>query len=164
MTVTAHLFPSAQQEMGTKLLELATDNLFILLVATGTFNWVASSQAYTTVADFLTNAGLSAGGAVTEVSTSGTAYARQALSGVTLATAGLVTTLGCANPTWAAATITSLYAAFFDAGAGGSGASANDATTNKLLCYWDFGGAQASSAGTFEVQVNGGGLCTFTAS
>jgi hypothetical protein len=164
MTVTAHLFPNAQQEMGTKLVELATDSLFVLLVATGTFNWVAATEAYTTVEDFLTNAGFGGGGAVVEQSTVGTAYARQALTGVTLTTTGLVTTLGCANPTWAAATISALYAVFFDAGAGGSGASANDATSNKLLCYWDFGGVQASSAGTFEVQVNSGGLCTFTAS
>jgi hypothetical protein len=164
MAVTAHIFPELQQETGTKTLQLATDALFVLLIATGTFNWVASSQAYTTVADFLTNAGLSAGGAVTEVSTSGTAYTRQALGGVSLTTTGLVTTLTCSNPSWAASTISAKYAVWYAGGAGGSGVSANDATTNKLMAYWDFGGAQASSAGTFTLQVNASGLLTFTAS
>jgi hypothetical protein len=164
MAVTAHLFPNAQQVMGTKAVQLATDNLYVLLVATGTFNWVASTEAYAKVSEFLANSGSGGGGAVTEVSTSGTAYARQLLAGVTLTTTGLVTTLTCTSPSWAAATISAKYALFYDGGSGGSGATANDATSNLAICYWDFGGVQASSAGTFAVQVNAGGLCTFTAS
>jgi hypothetical protein len=162
MTVTAHLFPEAQQALASQAFNLATDSLFVLLVATGTFVFGATPYGYTNVSQFMGGDGTN--GALAEVSTSGTAYARQALTSVTLATAGLVTTLGCANPTWAASTITAKYALFFNAGAGGSGVTANDATTNKLICYWDFGGTPTSGAGTFEVQVNSGGLCTFTAS
>jgi hypothetical protein len=162
MAVSAHLFPQADQGMASKTLELATDALFVLLIATGTFTWGATPYGYSTVSQFL--AGDGTNGAVTEESTSGTAYARQALTSIVLSTTALVTTLTCANPAWATATISAKYAVWYDGGAGGSGASANDATTNKLLCYWDFGGAQASSAGTFTLQVNASGLLTFTAS
>jgi hypothetical protein len=162
MAVTAHMFPEAQQALASKSFNLSSDALFVLLVATGTFTFGATPYGYTKVSQFM--AGDGTDGALVEVSTAGTAYARQALTSVTLATAGLVTTLGCANPTWTAATISAKYALFFDAGSGGTGVTANDASTNLLLCYWDFGGVQASSAGTFAVQVNSSGLCTFTAS
>ena len=162
MSVSAHIFPELQQETGTKTLQLATDALFVLLIATGTFTFGATPYTYTTVSQFL--AGDGSNGAVVEVSTSGTAYTRQALGGVSLTTTGLVTTLTCSNPSWAASTISAKYAVWYAGGAGGSGVSANDATTNKLMVYWDFGGAQASSAGTFTLQVNASGLLTFTAS
>ena len=162
MSVSAHIFPELQQETGTKTLQLATDALFVLLIATGTFTFGATPYTYTTVSQFL--AGDGSNGAVVEVSTSGTAYTRQALGGVSLTTTGLVTTLTCSNPSWAASTISAKYAVWYAGGAGGSGVSANDATTNKLMAYWDFGGAQASSAGTFTLQVNASGLLTFTAS
>ena len=162
MSVSAHIFPELQQETGTKTLQLATDALFVLLIATGTFTFGATPYTYTTVSQIL--AGDGSNGAVVEVSTSGTAYTRQALGGVSLTTTGLVTTLTCSNPSWAASTISAKYAVWYAGGAGGSGVSANDATTNKLMAYWDFGGAQASSAGTFTLQVNASGLLTFTAS
>ena len=162
MSVSAHIFPELQQETGTKTLQLATDALFVLLIATGTFVFGATPYGYTTVSQFL--AGDGSNGAVAEVSTSGTAYTRQALGGVSLSTTGLVTTLTCSNPSWAASTISAKYAVWYAGGAGGSGVSANDATTNKLMAYWDFGGVQASSAGTFTLQVNASGLLTFTAS
>src|ERR1017187_7487577 len=130
MSLTTHVFPNIQQLAAQKSVELATDASFVLLIASGTFAFNATSEAYTKVSQFL--AGDGTNGAVTEVSTSGTAYTRQALASITLATSGLVTTLGCANPTWAASTITAKYALFYTAGSGGSGVSGNDATSNQI--------------------------------
>ena len=161
MTVSAHVFPNIQQLAATKAVHLDTDASFVLLITTGTFNFVAATEAYTTVAQFLANTGSGGGGAVTE--TSGGSYARQALSSITLATSALVTTMGCANPSWAASTITAKYALFYTCGSGGSGASANDATSNLLMAYWDFGASPASSAGAFTLTVSGSGLITWTA-
>jgi hypothetical protein len=161
LSLTAHVFPNIQQLAATKAVHLDTDASFVLLITTGTFNFVAATEAYTTVAQFLANTGSGGGGAVTE--TTGGSYARQALSSITLATSALVTTMGCANPSWAASTITAKYALFYTCGSGGSGASANDATSNLLMAYWDFGASPASSAGAFTLTVSGSGLITWTA-
>jgi hypothetical protein len=127
-------------------------------VASGTFNWVAATEAYVTVSDFLTNAGASGGGALTEVSTSGTGYTRQSLTSVTATNSGLVTTLTCANPSWAAATFSANYAFFYDAVT-----DTND-TTRLLICYWDLGGTDTVSSGTFTLNINASGLVTWTSS
>jgi hypothetical protein len=165
MALTPHVWPNVDQASLSKTLNLNNgDNLFVLLISSvSTFTWVASSEAYTTNSQFLTNAGSGAGGALTEVSTSGTGYTRQQLTGVALTTSGLVTTLTCNNPTWPSSTISAKYAMFFDAGTGGNGTSANDGT-NVPLAYWDFGGTNSSSSGSFTLTISGSGLITWTAS
>ena len=167
MAVSAFVWPNVDQASITKTFNLgaAQDSLYVMLYATGTFTWSAGSftpRTYTTVSQF--TAGDGTNGALVEVSTSGTAYTRQALTGVSATTTGQVTTLTCANPTWPSSTISAKYAVFFDAGTGGSGVTANDAGSNKLLCYWDFGGTNSSSSGSFTLTIAGGGLITWTAS
>lgn len=153
MAVTAHTFPSYYQALGTKKINLTSDTLQVLLVASGVYAWNSTAQAAVTVHDFLT-----ANGTLTEVSTSGTAYTRLSLSGVTYTTTGLVTTLTCTSPSWGSSTIAAEYALFFDNTVGGSD------TTNQVICYWDFGGTDSSSAGIFSLNVNGSGLDIITAS
>lgn len=160
MAQAAHVFPNITQQMGANTgtqINLATDTLKVGLVATGTFNWVAATEAYTTVSQFLTNAGAGGGGALTEVSGGG--YARLALSGVTYTETGLVSTLTCSNPTWTSVTFSSLYAFFYDFTAGGS-----SDTNGLMLCYWDFGGTQTVAGASFTLTINASGLITWTSS
>lgn len=162
MAQAAHIFPGFTQAMGVNSgpVNLSSDTLKVGLVAGGsTFNWVSATQAYTTVSQFLTNSGSGGGGALTEVSTSGTGYIRQALTSVTYTESGLVSTLTCSNPSWSAATFTAVYAFFYDFTAGGS-----SDTNGLMLCYWDFGGNQTVAGATFTLTISGSGLATWTSS
>lgn len=162
MAQAAHVFPNITQQMGANTgtqINLSSDTLKVGLVASGTFNWVAATEAYTTVSQFLTNSGSGGGGALTEVSTSGTGYTRQALSSVTYTESGLVSTLTCANPSWASASFSAVYAFFYDYTAGGSSDS-----NGLILCYWDFGGTQTVTSATFTLTISGSGLVTWTSS
>lgn len=138
MAIVAHAYPQAVQKLATKQLNLSTDSLKVLLLASYT---AASSHA--TMADVLA--------AATEASGTGYTSGGQALSSVSVATSGNLTTLTCANPTWPTSTITAAYAVFYDA-QGGTNSS------NIPLVYWDFGGSQASAAGTFTIGINASGL------
>lgn len=156
MAVTAHAFPNLTQQMGTKQFSLNNVDTLKVGLATGTFNWVTATQAYTTVAQFLANAGSGGGGALTEEA--GAGYSRQTLTSVSFTTTGLVNTLTCANPSWANSTFSDKYAFFYDAAV-----DTND-TTRLLLCYWDFGGTQSTTGATFTLTISGSGLITWTAS
>lgn len=157
MAVTAHVFPSATLKAATKVWNLGSggDTLKVGL-ATGTFNWVAATEAYVTVSDFLTNAGSGGGGALTE--TAGTGYSRQTLTSQTVTDTGLVTTLTCANPSWTSSTFSAAYAFFYNAVV-----DTND-TTRNMICYWDLGGTDTVSSGTFTLTISGSGLVTWTSS
>lgn len=165
MAVTAHAFPNFTAQSfthNTNQIDLSGGTVDTLKVglATGTFNWVAATEAYTTVSQFLTNSGSGGGGALTEITYTGaTPASRVTLSGVTFSTSGLVTTLTCSNPQWTNATWTANYAFFYDYTAGGS-----SDTAGLLMCYWDFGGAQSVSGAPFTLTINASGLMTWTSS
>ena len=157
MAVTAHYFPAFEVFMGTKTVNLTSDTLNVGLIATGTFTWGATPEAYQFVSQFL--AGDGTHGALTEVSTSGTGYTRQALSGVSLTNSGeVITFTASGNPSWASATFTTVYGFIYDATVG-----ANDAA-HPIILYWDFGGSQSVSGTTFTITISGSGLTTWTAS
>lgn len=163
MTAAAHVFPNAVQNLAGKVEKWTStaDAVKVALVASGTFNWVAATQAYQTVSDFLTNAGSGGGGALTEVSTSSTGYTRTALTSVVFTTTGLVGTLNAASPiSWTATSNWSaVYAVFYDALV-----DTND-TTRQLIAYWDFGGTTSVvSGGNFTLSINASGIVTFTSS
>jgi hypothetical protein len=159
MAVAAHIFPNFTQAMGTHSINLSSDTLKVGL-ASGTFNWVTATEAYTTVSQFLANAGSGGGGALTEVTYTGaTPASRITLSSVTYTNTGLVSTLTAGNPSWTTATWTADYAFFYDYTAGG-----NSDTAGLLICYWDFGGAQTIAGQTFTLTVNASGLATWTSS
>jgi hypothetical protein len=165
MTQAAHVFPSFAQNLGTNAQKASTDGISVALIASATFNWVTATQLYTTLAQFLANAGSGGGGALTEVSTTNTGYSRQALTGITFTESGLISTLTAATPlTWTCPTAASsgvgwsaYFAVFYDTTAG-SGA-------NDLICYWDFGGpTSVTPGGTFALNINASGLVTLTSS
>jgi len=157
MAVTSHVFPSVDTALLGKLAKFTatSDTLQVLLVASTSpaYTWNGTSQGHATVTNFLAGSGA---GALTEVSGGG--YSRQTLTSVTATTTGLVTTLTCANPSWAASTISATYALFFDNTIGGTD------STNQIICYWDFGGTQATTSATFTLTISGSGLVTWTAS
>jgi hypothetical protein len=155
MAVTAHVFPKLTENMGKKLINLSTDTLDVLLIASGTYTWGATPEGQSFVSDFLGGDG--SHGALTEVSTSGTGYTRQALASVSFTSSGLVTTLTCANPSWANATLAANYALFYD------GTPATDAG-RFLMCYWDLGGSQTVTGATLTLTINASGLITWTSS
>jgi hypothetical protein len=155
MAVSAHIYPTFSLNGLKKTLNASTDTLDVLLIASGTYTWNSTSQGHKTVTDFL---GGSGAGSLTEVSTSGTGYTRQALTSVTLADSALVTTLTCANPTWSTATLSAVYALFYDNSVGGTDG------TNQIMGYWDFGSTQTVTSAPFVISVNAGGLFTWTSS
>jgi hypothetical protein len=167
MAAAGHTFPNYTQLLATKsssVTNLAGSNRLgsLLVHVGGTFNWVAATQAYTTVSQFIANAGSGGGGALTEET--GTGYSRQALVSPTLTTSGLVTTLTTATPlSWTTSTISAVYLLIFDFTTGGSIGTGNDATS-VLLAYQDFGGTETDTAGTFTFTPNAAGLATWTAS
>ena len=164
MAVTAYFQPTFQlnhlrwssaartaSPYAVDLSDVATVNLKVGLIATGTLNATRSTTAaYEFVADLLANSG----SALTEEA--GTNYARQVLASVTWTRAALVDTLTCANPSWTTATISSKYAFFYAEGGG------TDAT-RPLIAIWDFGGTVSVVAGTYTLQIAGTGLVTWTA-
>ena len=143
MPQVTHFFPSCGLALAAKQVNLTSDTLQVLLVASGAYTWNATALAAVHVSDFLAGSGA---GALTEVSTGGGSnYTRQALSVVSVADtiaapAGYTTLTVSNNPSWASATFATSYACFFDSTVGGTDA------TNQLICYTDFGGVQAVTA------------------
>lgn len=154
MTVLAYFQPKFESlHLGKKLVNLTTDTLQVGLIASGTLAARGTAENYEFVSDLLANNG----SALTEVSTSGTGYARQALTSVSYTQSGLVVTLTAANPSYAGASFNTVYGWIHD-----ETASSGTDATRPLLAIWDFGGSQPAS-GTFTLTVNGSGLVTWTA-
>lgn len=164
MAVTAHPFPKYQlnhlrwkstaQNVSPFPADLSADTLKVALITAGTYTWNATAQGHEFLSDFL---GGSGGGALTEVSTSGTGYSRQNLTSVTFTAATNVDTLTCANPNWPTSTFTATYAVFYDETA----SNATDAT-RPIIGYWDLGGTTGVAAGTYTLTISGSGLVTWT--
>lgn len=126
------------------------------LIASGTYTWGATPEGQQYVSSFL--AGDGTHGALTEVSTSGTGYTRQAATSVTYTASGEIVTLTSANFSWSSATFSTVYGFLYDATVGSGDSS------HPIIAYWDFGGSQSASSTTFTLTVNASGLVTWTAS
>jgi len=151
MAGTQHYFPEFELQTTTNL---ASDTLMVGLIASGTFTWGATPEAYQFVSSFL--AGDGTHGALTEVT--GGSYSRQALTSVTFTASGEVVTLTAANPAWANATFSTVYGFLYDSSVGSGDSS------HPIILYWDFGGSQSVAGTTFTLTVNASGLVTWTAS
>lgn len=158
MAVVSHVYPVFVGSHNASA--LASDTIKVLLVASTSpaYTWNATSQGHATVTNFLAGSGA---GALTEVSTSGTGYTRQTLSGLSVVqTTGSTayTTLKCTGTiAWASSTISATYALFYDYTLGG-----NSDTAGVPLAYWDFGGTQSTSSATFTLTLptSAGGVST----
>jgi len=151
VAVQGHYFPSWTLAASKKTANVLTDTLQVLLIApSNTYTWNATALAAVHVSDFLAGSG---GGALTEVSISGTNYTRQTLATVGISDslaspAGYTTLTVSANPSWSSATFTTTYALFFDNTIGGTD------STNQVICMWDLGGAQVvTSAAPFVLNL-----------
>lgn len=167
MAAAAHSFPGYNNLLTTKSANYSnlsgSTKLGAVLISAGTFNWVAATQAYTTLAQFIANAGSGGGGALTE--STGTGYSRGTLSSVTCSTSGLVTTLSHAALTYTASTITALYLVVYDFTLNTTNPNNNTAdASHQLVAYQDFGGPETDTAGTWSFTPSGSGLVTWTAS
>jgi hypothetical protein len=146
MTYTAHKFPQAELKAYSKLLDLTSDTLKVILGnAAGPIDLsTAGIQACVTHADWkaivaeITATGYTAGGAT--------------LASVSLSVTGDVLKLTCADPVWASSTITANQAMFYDA------------TADVCLAFWDFGGAISSTVDNFTLHIPTNGIFTDTAS
>lgn len=147
MAVTAHVYTKLADSLTQGLVDLDSDALKVMLLSAYTVGTTQDDAQYvsdiTAVATEASGTGYTAGGV--------------ALSSVTWTASGHVFTLDCADPSWASSTIDAAYALFYDSTPG------TDAT-NPVLCYWDFGGTQSSSAGTYTLTINASGLLTVTGS
>ena len=148
--ISGHFFPSFTLALAAKTVNVTTDTLQILLIASGIYTWNSTAAAAVHVSDFLAGSG---GGALTEVSTGGGSnYLRKTLATVGISTAtaapAVYTTLTVsANPTWPSATFTTSYALVFDNTIGGTD------STNQVICYYDFGSPQAAASSPFSVNL-----------
>jgi hypothetical protein len=156
MAAAGHYFPVFETLLASKAIDLTTDTLEIGLIASGTFTFGATPQGYEFVSQFL--AGDGTDGALTEVSTSGTGYARQALTSVTFARTGENVILSAANPSFAAATFSTVYGFLLDSTVGTTDA------THPILAYFDWGGAQSVSGATFTLTIGASGLLEWSGS
>jgi hypothetical protein len=144
MPVTAHIYPKFQESAVKKGVNVATDSLKVMLLSAYTF-----ANTHATMADVK--------GAGTEASGTGYTAGGQALSSVTVSTSGNVTTIDCADPSWASSSVAAAYAVFYDAQGG------TDSTNIPIAC-WDFGETKTSDDGTFTLTINASGVATLTAS
>lgn len=144
MAVTAHVYPKFQESAVKKGVNISTDSLKVMLLSAYTF-----ANTHATITD------VKAAG--TEATGTGYTAGGQALSSVTVATSGTVTTFDAADPSWSSSSVSAAYAVFYDAQGG------TDAT-NIPIAYWDFGGTQTSASGTFTLTINASGIATLTAS
>ena len=140
--------------MGAKAVNLSTDTLTVGLIASGTFTWGPTPEAYTYVHQFLLGDGTN--GPLTEVV--GGNYNRQNLSGVSFAASGEIITLTANSPSWPSATFSTVYGFLYDSTVGSGD------TTHPIILYFDFGGAQPVTGITFTLNVPASGLLSWTAS
>lgn len=156
MTTNVYVFPNwiqlvLSQSSAAKYAS-TPDSIMVGLIASGSVpttsgNMNSTVRGYTYVSDFLANA---AGSALTEVT--GGSYSRQALTSVNFTTSSTndESVLTAANPSWGpSATFSAVYAFFYDNTAG----SPTLDSQRRLIAYWDFGGTQSCSSGTFTLQL-----------
>lgn len=152
MAVTAHVYPSFELAAAKKTANVNTsgDTIQVALIAStggtgNSYTWNSTAQGHTTMANFL--AGTGAG---TLVEVSGGGYSRLSLTAANQAVSDSTTftTLTYSSAiSWSAVTFTAVYAVFIDNTIGGTD------STNQLICYWDFGGAQSVSTATFQLNL-----------
>jgi hypothetical protein len=148
MAVTSHSYTKLGLSLGTKKVDFTADAFKVLLLSAYT---VGTTQD---TAQFVTDV-LAAG---TEASGTGYTAGGLAITATSFTESGHVYTFGStATLQWTTSTITASYALFYDSTPGTN-------ATNPVLGYWDFGGAQSSSAGTFTLSLTGNAICTLTGS
>lgn len=145
MAVTCHTFTRFPTSLASKLANVGTDALKVMLLSA----YTPAVDTHQFVADVL--------GAGTEASGTGYTAGGQALSGVTVTASGHVITIDCNDPSWNAAggALAAAFAVFLDSTPGSN-------ASNPVFGYWDLGGTQTATNSTFGLTINASGLFTFT--
>lgn len=144
MAVSAKLYGLALKSMATKLMDLSSDSLMVMLCTSSYTPNQDTHQFKSDITNEVVGTGYTAGG--------------QALSSVTLTYTGAtnVLALDAADSVWTGSTITARYAVIYD------NTPATDAT-RPLVAYVDFGADQSDSSGTFTITWDASGIATITA-
>jgi len=153
MAVTAHVFPqfiiglnahNIAMTGGTYKVALSNAAGPVGLATSGVSTATLFTDWTSNVAAEITGTGYTAGGATVSSPTFSAGGSNNSVA----------TWTSASNPNWTTATFTANQAVFYE----------SSASTNQLICFWDFGGAVSVVAGTFTLSINGSGLLTATAS
>lgn len=147
MAVTAHVFTKFANRLGQKGVDIDSDTFKCMLLSAYT---VGSTQD---TAEFVSDV-LAVG---TEASGTGYTAGGATLTSVSWTASGHVYTWTATIPAWNAAggSLAAAYALFLDSTPGSN-------ATNPVLCYWDLGGTQTATNGTFTLTANASGIVTVT--
>jgi hypothetical protein len=150
--VTAHVFPQFSIGWNAQNIKLTGGTYKVALGnAAGPINLATSGIStatlftdWTSIVAEITGTGYTAGGATVSSPTFAAGGSNNSVATWTSST----------NPSWTTATFTANQAVFYE----------SSASTNQLICFWDFGGAVSVTGGTFTLSINASGLLTATAS
>lgn len=147
MAVTAHSYTKVGLSLATKKIDLTADTIKCMLLSAYTVGTTQDTAQY--VSDVLA--------AATEATGTGYTAGGATIASRTFTATGHVYTLNGTIPAWSTTggTLAAAYALFYDSTPGTN-------ATNPVLTYWDLGGTQTSSNGTFTLTVPGGGILTLT--
>jgi hypothetical protein len=160
MAVAAHVFPSFLSIMQTEphAIQLGTDNVYVLLIGSTGANTLGGGSPGTinsTVEAMTTKTSIMANGsnALTEVSSTGYTSGGLLLTAADFVVANALisgtnyTTLAYNTGviSWSGVTFTAYQAIFID--------MSYNSGAGQGICYWDLGGAQSVSAGTFTLSL-----------
>lgn len=134
------IYTSFKKDVITGNIDLDTDTFKIMLV-TSVYTPSAAHARRDAITNEAAGTGYTAGG--------------QALVSVTVTISGTTVIFDCADPVWATATITARGAVIYKSRGG-------LASADELVCYFDFGVDKTSTAGTFTVQINAGGIAVLS--
>lgn len=153
MAVTAHVFPQwiigvnaghIAMTGGTYKVALSNAAGPIGLATSGVSTATLFTDWTSNVAAEITGTGYSAGGATVSSPTFSAGGANNSIA----------TWTSASNPNWTSATFTANQAIYYE----------SSASTNQLICFWDFGGAVTVTSSTFTLIIAGTGLLTGTVS
>lgn len=139
MAVTSKVFGLAQQSLVNKEIDFDSDIIKVMLCTVAYVPNQDTHRYKSDVTNEVVGTGYTAGG----MTLTGKSVTYDAATNALKLTANSVT--------WPGSSITARIAVFYD------DTPATDAT-KPLICYWDFGGDFASSAGPFDLTINAAGL------
>jgi hypothetical protein len=147
MAVTAHVYTKFANRLGQKGVDIDTDTWKCMLLSAYTVGTTQDTAEF--AADVLAVA--------TEASGTGYTAGGATLTSVSWTASGHVYTFTATIPAWNAAggSLAAAYALFIDTTPGTN-------ATNPVMCYWDLGGTQTATNGTFTLTASGTGILTVT--
>ena len=145
MAVTAFWYGNAFVKAFNKEIDLDTDAIKVALCTSSYTPNQDTHDYFDDITNEVVGAGYTAGG-----------YTLAAKTSTYTAGTNVWAFDNTTDPTWAAATITARYAIVYVA--------TGTASTSALICYIDFGADVASTAASFTITLDAGGICKVTVS